>query len=47
MISYPISHAIIPDIWPDVIHNIWYRTDWFHPWIRRLPVLSQAVKKFL
>jgi hypothetical protein len=52
MISYPISYLInvsdtIPDIWPDVIHDIWHRTDWFHPWIRKLLVLSQAVKKFL
>ncbi len=43
-----ICHCdFIPDIWPDVIHDIWYQTDWFHPWIRKSPVLSQAVKKFL
>jgi hypothetical protein len=40
---------MIPDIWPDVKHHddIWKWTDWFHPWIRKLPVLSQAVEKFL
>ena len=50
MISYhifhiPISYQISCLISNPMSYTIFYRLDWFRPWIRKLQVLSQAVKQ--